>query len=179
MDSLVMRFKTLRITECTMLSHRSTRWKERSGGVTGCFRVVTLRIPADCTHSPARPPPSRVTLNQFGNLDVRRLVSGPQAVGEESQPQEAEEGEQRPAEPVPERAGAHGGEPQPEGGPGPRAQPLAHRLQDKGCLSRATGRGHVGRGRVPGSLTDAGLPACPLPRPGRMGQAQTDSWDTR
>lgn len=102
---------------------------------------------------------------------LRRSASGPQAVGEESQPQKAEEGEQRPAEPVPERAGAHGGEPQPEGGPGPRAEPLAHRLQDEGCLPGASGRGHAGRGHVPGSVAEmrAFLPPATSARPPRPG----------
>lgn len=69
-----------------MLLHRLTGWKDIPWeGGTGCFRVVTLRVPGGLHTLICTTAPSRVTLNQFRNLDLNLVVSGPQAVGEESQ----------------------------------------------------------------------------------------------
>lgn len=153
--------------EFATLLHRLPRWKEGilRGGVR-CFRVVTLRVPCGLHTLMCTTTPLPCDIKPVRKARPQRSVSGPQAVGEESWPQEAEKGEQRAAEPVPERPGAHRGEPQPEGGPGPRAEPLAHRLQDPGCLSRARGRGQRGEPRPWFFDGDAGLPASP--RLGRL-----------
>lgn len=91
-------------------------------------------VPPRDSNTPLRSCPSRSgSLTRLRNARSAAGLCGPQAGGgEEAQPQAAEEAEQRPAEPVAQCAGAHRGEPEPEGGPGPRAEQLALRRPQAG-----------------------------------------------